>query len=79
MPGLLSNLQEFRQGQYLIEQFASMKKKFSKGEIPLPEFWGGYRIVPQSIEFWQGRANRLHDRFIYERQENKWTISRLSP
>jgi len=63
----------------LIEQFASMKKKFSKGKIPLPEFWGGYRIVPQSIEFWQGRANRLHDRFIYERQENEWTISRLSP
>ena len=63
----------------LIEQFSSMKKKFSKGEIPLPEFWGGYRIVPQSIEFWQGRANRLHDRFIYERHENEWTISRLSP
>ena len=63
----------------LIEQFASMKKKFSKGEIPLPEFWGGYRIVPQSIEFWQGRANRLHDRFIYERQANEWTICRLSP
>ena len=63
----------------LIDQFASMKKKFSKGEIPLPEFWGGYRIVPQSIEFWQGRANRLHDRFIYERQVNEWTISRLSP
>ena len=63
----------------LIEQFSSMKKKFSKGEIPLPEFWGGYRIVPQSIEFWQGRANRLHDRFIYERQENEWTITRLSP
>ena len=63
----------------LIEQFSSMKKKFSKGQIPLPEYWGGYRIVPQSIEFWQGRANRLHDRFIYERQENEWTISRLSP
>ena len=56
-----------------------VKNKFSKGEVPLPEFWGGYRIVPQSIEFWQGRANRLHDRFIYERQENEWTISRLSP
>jgi pyridoxamine 5'-phosphate oxidase len=63
----------------LIEQFSSMKKKFSKGQIPLPEYWGGYRIVPQSIEFWQGRANRLHDRFIYERQENEWNISRLSP
>ena len=63
----------------LIEQFASMKKKFTKGDIPLPDFWGGYRVVPQSIEFWQGRANRLHDRFMYERQESEWTISRLSP
>jgi pyridoxamine 5'-phosphate oxidase len=63
----------------LIEQFASMKKKFTKGDIPLPDFWGGYRVVPQSIEFWQGRANRLHDRFIYERQESDWSISRLSP
>ena len=63
----------------LIEQFESMKKKFSNGEIPLPEFWGGYRVIPQSIEFWQGRANRLHDRFIYEYKEGEWTISRLSP
>ena len=63
----------------LIEQFESMKKKFSNGEIPLPEFWGGYRVIPQSIEFWQGRANRLHDRFIYEHEEGEWTISRLSP
>ena len=63
----------------LIEQFASMKKKFTKGDIPLPDFWGGFRVVPQSIEFWQGRANRLHDRFIYEREESEWTISRLSP
>ncbi len=63
----------------LIEQFALMKKKFSHGEIPLPTFWGGYRVIPISIEFWQGRENRLHDRFIYERQENEWTISRLSP
>lgn len=63
----------------LIEQFASIKKKFTKGDIPLPDFWGGYRVVPQSIEFWQGRANRLHDRFIYERQESDWSISRLSP
>ena len=63
----------------LIEQFASIKKKFTKGDIPLPDFWGGFRVVPQSIEFWQGRANRLHDRFIYEREESEWTISRLSP
>lgn len=56
-----------------------MKKKFSDGEIPLPDFWGGYRVVPHSIEFWQGRENRLHDRFIYELSSGNWSISRLSP
>ena len=45
----------------LVDQFAVMKKKFASGEIPLPEFWGGYRVVPESIEFWQGRESRLHD------------------
>jgi len=63
----------------LAEQFASMKKKFSSGEIPLPDFWGGYRVIPKSIEFWQGRENRLHDRFIYELSSGQWTVSRLSP
>ena len=63
----------------LIDQFAAMKKKFANGEIPLPEFWGGYRVVPQSIEFWQGRESRLHDRLIYERKDNVWNVSRLSP
>jgi pyridoxamine 5'-phosphate oxidase len=63
----------------LIDQFAAMKKKFANGEIPLPEFWGGYRVVPESIEFWQGRESRLHDRLIYERKDEEWVISRLSP
>jgi pyridoxamine 5'-phosphate oxidase len=45
----------------------------------LPDFWGGYRVIPQSIEFWQGRENRLHDRFIYEHHNDGWDISRLSP
>jgi pyridoxamine 5'-phosphate oxidase len=63
----------------LVDQFAAMKKKFANGEIPLPEFWGGYRVVPQSIEFWQGRESRLHDRLIYERKDDGWDISRLSP
>ena len=63
----------------LVDQFAVMKKKFANGEIPLPDFWCGYRIVPQSIEFWQGRESRLHDRLIYERKDNGWDISRLSP
>lgn len=51
-------------------------------DIPVPEFWGGLRIVPERVEFWQGRENRLHDRFVYERvegEEDKWTLERLSP
>ena len=65
--------------QALLSQFASMKAKFNKGEVPLPDFWGGYRVVPHSIEFWQGRENRLHDRFIYQKQQDNWVISRLAP
>ena len=65
--------------QVLLSQFASMREKFSKGEVPLPDFWGGYRVVADSIEFWQGRENRLHDRFVYTVDEGNWTISRLAP
>ncbi len=65
--------------QALLTQFEAMKNKFQKGEIPLPDFWGGYRVIPHSIEFWQGRENRLHDRFIYKRVEDAWEISRLAP
>jgi pyridoxamine 5'-phosphate oxidase len=65
----------------LLEQkFAEMKAKFAQGEIPLPTNWGGYRVTPQSFEFWQGRPNRLHDRFMYRRQaDGSWAIERLMP
>jgi len=60
-------------------QFDKMKRKFANGEVPLPDFWGGYRIVPERFEFWQGRENRLHDRFEYSKTEKGWNIERLAP
>lgn len=66
--------------QLLMSQFDAMKSKFSKGEIPLPDRWGGYRVVPHAIEFWQGGANRLHDRFEFIKDENgQWQAERLAP
>jgi pyridoxamine 5'-phosphate oxidase len=57
-----------------------LKDKFTSGQIPLPGFWGGFLVVPHKLEFWQGRANRLHDRLSYDLEETgEWTISRKSP
>lgn len=61
-------------------KLAEMKQKFKEGKVPLPDFWGGYKIKPTSFEFWQGRQSRLHDRLIYERDTaNDWKIARLAP
>ena len=61
-------------------KFAEMKARFANGGIPLPDQWGGYRVTPQSFEFWQGRPSRLHDRFRYTLQsDGSWTIARLMP
>ncbi len=66
--------------QALLTQFVQLKDKFAQGDIPLPDFWGGYLVRPEQIEFWQGGEHRLHDRFEYTKQENaKWTIQRLNP
>jgi pyridoxamine 5'-phosphate oxidase len=56
-----------------------LKRKFAAGEVPLPSFWGGYRVRPEEIEFWQGRASRLHDRFRYRLIDDAWVIERLAP
>lgn len=64
----------------LENKFQEVKQKFSNKEVPLPSFWGGYRVVPEVIEFWQGRRNRLHDRFQYTKNANgSWSVERLSP
>ncbi|AKJ42233.1 pyridoxine/pyridoxamine 5'-phosphate oxidase [Pragia fontium] len=63
----------------LESKFIELKQKFLQGEVPLPSFWGGFRISIDEIEFWQGGVNRLHDRFVYQRTENHWNIDRLAP
>lgn len=64
----------------LMQQFARMKEKFTDGKIPLPDFWGGFCVIPHTVEFWQGGNNRLHDRFQYSLQANgEWLIERLAP
>ncbi|MDK2595675.1 pyridoxamine 5'-phosphate oxidase [Pseudoalteromonas obscura] len=66
--------------QALMQTFQNMKSKFAKGDIPLPDFWGGYSVVPHKIEFWQGGEHRLHDRFMYVKQpDGSWSIERLNP
>ncbi|MGA0853969.1 MAG: pyridoxamine 5'-phosphate oxidase [Luteolibacter sp.] len=56
-----------------------IRERFKDTEIPLPPFWGGYRVIPSTIEFWQGGPARLHDRFLYSRTSDGWKIERLSP
>lgn len=60
-------------------KFEELKRRFADGEIPKPDFWGGYRVVPETIEFWQGGGDRLHDRFLYTLDNGVWTRARLSP
>lgn len=63
----------------LQSKFLEMKQKFQQGEIPLPSFWGGFRVSIEQMEFWQGGEHRLHDRFLYQRAGDGWQIDRLAP
>ncbi|MEY4445291.1 MAG: hypothetical protein RL444_404 [Verrucomicrobiota bacterium] len=60
-------------------RLAELKAKYPEGQVPKPPHWGGYRLIPHHFEFWQGRTNRLHDRFVYTLKGDKWEIVRLSP
>lgn len=63
----------------LKDRMKHYQEKFSEGEVPLPEFWGGWRVKPHSFEFWQGRANRLHDRICFEKEEDAWQTLKKHP
>jgi pyridoxamine 5'-phosphate oxidase len=63
----------------LEQRLDALTQQYADQEIPRPLHWGGFRVVPQAIEFWQGRPNRLHDRLLYRRQNETWTIERLAP
>jgi pyridoxamine 5'-phosphate oxidase len=66
--------------QMLMAKLDEIRQRFADGEVSLPEFWGGYRVAARKIEFWQGRPDRLHDRFQYSREEGgSWRIDRLAP
>ena len=66
--------------EFLLTQLADMKEKFADGEVPMPDFWGGIRVSPHEIEFWQGGEHRIHDRFEYCLQnDGSWEISQLAP
>jgi pyridoxamine 5'-phosphate oxidase len=64
---------------YLEREFARLEAEIGEGPVPLPDSWGGYRVEPEWIEFWQGRPSRLHDRLRYQREDERWEITRLSP
>jgi pyridoxamine 5'-phosphate oxidase len=63
----------------LDRRFAEQDARFADVEVPRPPFWGGYRVVPETFEFWQGRRNRVHDRIVYVRTETGWRIERIAP
>jgi pyridoxamine 5'-phosphate oxidase len=65
--------------EWLERAFVEAAERFDNEEVPLPEHWGGYRVVPDQIEFWQGRESRLHDRILYQRAADGWKVGRLSP
>jgi len=71
--------QKITQDDQLIKRFKKLTNEFGQDEIPYPEFWGGWRVKPHNIEFWQGRASRMHDRICFERKNHQWQQYKLQP
>jgi pyridoxamine 5'-phosphate oxidase len=81
MEGRLAELtaQEAVKAEEQEARHAELAARFDGQEVPLPEFWGGLRLVPETVEFWQGRNDRLHDRLRFRRTNDDWVVERLSP
>tara|TARA_B100000902_G_scaffold370122_1_gene394977 strand:+ start:200 stop:835 length:636 start_codon:yes stop_codon:yes gene_type:complete len=76
----VSNQSQIIENREILDlKFLEIEKKFKNKTIPKPDFWGGYIIKPVLVEFWQGRENRMHDRLLYKKKNNKWILNRLSP
>ena len=71
--------EELEDRSALLTRAEEIERRFKGQDIPSPRFWGGYRLIPECIEFWQGRLNRLHDRLEYSRADGGWTARRLYP
>lgn len=74
-----SQSEEIENRQVIEERQQYFERKFQMGEIPRPEHWGGYNVIPDKFEYWQGRANRLHDRLVYLKEQDGWKMTRLAP
>jgi len=70
---------EITSRETLEQRVADIESRFGDGEIPCPLFWGGWRLQPVQIEFWQGRESRLHDRIVYQKENGAWRVIRLAP
>lgn len=71
--------QEIDSREELEKRYDELNQAYENKEVPLPDFWGGYRIIPDQIEFWQGRTKRLHDRIVYYHKKEGWEMKRLAP
>jgi pyridoxamine 5'-phosphate oxidase len=71
--------QVIKDRQVLDDRVPELERRFPDADVPLPPYWGGFRVAPETVEFWQGRESRLHDRIRYARKGDEWRIERLSP
>jgi pyridoxamine 5'-phosphate oxidase len=70
---------EVASAEALERAYAEVEQRFEGVDVPCPEYWGGYRVVPELVEFWQGQPSRMHDRLVYRRSGPSWSVVRLAP